>query len=212
MVNLWDVRRQYTQGHLDESKVAEHPLTQFHAWFEEYKATQPLESNIMVLATVDANNQPWQRVVLLKSYDEQGLVFFTNYDSFKGQHLHANPKASLHFFWINMERQVQVQGEVEKLSREESAAYFHSRPHSSQLGAWASKQSQPLANRAQLEQQFAQVSAQYQDGEVPLPEFWGGFRVKPTRIEFWQGGANRLHDRVEYRLQQNSWKIQRLNP
>lgn len=212
MMNLWDVRRQYTQGHLDESKVAAHPLTQFHAWFEDYRATGPLEANIMTLASVDAKGQPWQRVVLLKAYDEEGFIFFTNYDSFKGQHLAANPKSSLHFFWINMERQIQVQGEVEKLSRQESAAYFHSRPRESQLGAWASKQSQPLKDRATLEAQFADVSAKYGEGEVPLPDFWGGFRLKPSRMEFWQGGANRLHDRVEYRLVDSQWRIGRLNP
>lgn len=212
MVNLWDVRRQYTQGHLDESTAAPHPLTQFHAWFTDYQASGPLEANIMTLGTVDAEGQPWQRVVLLKAYDEQGFIFFTNYQSFKGQQLTANPKASLHFFWIQMERQIQVQGEVEKLSREESAAYFHSRPRDSQLGAWASKQSCPLQSRAALEQAFAEVQARYSDQEVPLPDFWGGFRVKPTRMEFWQGGANRLHDRLEYRLMAGDWQLARLNP
>lgn len=212
MVNLWDVRRSYTQGHLDESKVAAHPLTQFHAWFEEYRATGPLEANIMTLATVDAQGQPWQRVVLLKAYDEEGFLFFTNYRSYKGQHLGDEGLASLHFFWINMERQVQVQGQVEKLSREESQAYFHSRPRDSQLGAWASAQSQPLKDRATLEAQFAQAQARFAQGEVPLPDFWGGYRVKPKRMEFWQGGANRLHDRVEYRLEQGAWQIGRLNP
>lgn len=213
MANLWDIRTAYTQGHLDEAQVAKHPLTQFHAWFEEYRASNQQDPNIMTLATVDASGQPWARTVLLKSYDERGFVFYTNYGSHKGQQLEKTPQACLHFLWLNQERQIQIHGQVEKISREESAAYFHSRPQQSQLGAWASKQSQPLANRAQLDQQFAEVEQRFADTQIPLPEFWGGFLVKPTRIEFWQGGANRLHDRVEYCLDNNAqWQIQRLNP
>lgn len=213
MANLWDIRTQYTQGHFDEQQSAEHPFTQFHAWFEEFQASGQQDPNIMTLASVDASGQPWARTVLLKSYDERGFVFYTNYSSNKGQQLQANQKACLHFLWLNQERQVQIHGEVEKVSREESAAYFHSRPELSQLGAWASHQSQPLTNRAQLDQQFAEVQQRFAGQEIPLPEFWGGFIVKPTRMEFWQGGENRLHDRIEYRLDAvGQWHKQRLNP
>ena len=212
MVNLGDIRRQYTQGRLDETTAADDPMTQFHAWFEQYRETGPLEPTIMTVASVDADGQPWQRVLLLKAYDENGFVFFTNFESNKGQNFALNPKASLHFFWMNLERQVLVQGEVEQIGREEAAAYFHSRPRESQLGAWASAQSRPLDNREQLEQRFADVSAQYEGQEVPLPDYWGGFRLRPARMEFWQGGAHRLHDRVEYTPLQDGWKKQRLNP
>ena len=167
----------------------------------------------MTVASVDAQGMPWQRVLLLKAYDGDGFVFFTNYDSNKGQHFAANAQASLHFFWMNLERQVEVQGKIEKISREETEAYFHSRPRESQLGAWASAQSRPLDNRAQLEEAFASVSAEYAGNEVPVPDHWGGFRLTPQRMEFWQGGEHRLHDRVEYQTLGNGrWKKQRLNP
>ncbi|MAD46844.1 MAG: pyridoxamine 5'-phosphate oxidase [Oceanospirillaceae bacterium] len=213
MVNLGDIRRQYTQGRLDEETAAADPMTQFHAWFEQYRETDPLEPTIMTVASVDAQGMPWQRVLLLKAYDGDGFVFFTNYDSNKGQHFAANAQASLHFFWMNLERQVEVQGKIEKISREETEAYFHSRPRESQLGAWASAQSRPLDNRAQLEEAFASVSAEYAGNEVPVPDHWGGFRLTPQRMEFWQGGEHRLHDRVEYQpLGNGRWKKQRLNP
>ena len=213
MVNLGDIRRQYTQGRLDEETAAADPMTQFHAWFEQYRETDPLEPTIMTVASVDAQGMPWQRVLLLKAYDGDGFVFFTNYDSNKGQHFAANAQASLHFFWMNLERQVEVQGKIEKISREETEAYFHSRPRESQLGAWASAQSRPLDNRAQLEEAFASVSAEYAGNEVPVPDHWGGFRLTPQRMEFWQGGEHRLHARVEYQpLGNGRWKKQRLNP
>lgn len=212
MVKLWDIRTQYTQGRLDENTAADHPLTQFHAWLEEYRASEPPEPNIMSLSTVDQHGQPWTRIVLLKSYDENGLVFFTNYLSNKGQHLTNLPKACLHFFWITMERQIQLHGRVEKLSREETTEYFHSRPRESQLGAWASFQSQPLANRAALEKQYTEAEARFANQEVAVPEHWGGFRLIPSRVEFWQGGAYRLHDRVEYTKIDGEWQKQRLNP
>lgn len=212
MVDLWDVRREYTQGRLDEQTAAADPLTQFHAWMEAYRATDPLEPNIVTLATVDANGLPWQRVLLLKAYDNEGFTFFTNYDSNKGQHLTANAQASMHFFWLEQERQIEVQGRVERLPREVSERYFHSRPRQSQLGAWASKQSQPIADRQALEQAFEQVSERFEGDSIPLPDYWGGFRLLPQRVEFWQGGAHRLHDRVEYQLEQGQWRKQRLNP
>ncbi|ASP39924.1 pyridoxamine 5'-phosphate oxidase [Bacterioplanes sanyensis] len=212
MVDLWDVRREYTQGRLDESTAAEDPMTQFHAWFEDYRATDPIEPNIMTVATVDADGRPWQRVLLLKSYDQNGLVFFTNYDSYKGQHLASNNQVCLHFFWLEKERQVQIQGRVSKLSREDSGRYFHSRPRQSQLGAWASQQSRPIADRATLESAYADVSERFDGQDVPLPEYWGGFQVTPERMEFWQGGAHRLHDRLEYSRSDVVWSKQRLNP
>lgn len=213
MANLWDIRSQYVQGHLDEESSAAHPFTQFHAWFEQYRESGQQDPNIMTLSTVDSDGLPWARIVLLKSYDERGFVFYTNYGSNKSQQLAKNAQASLHFLWLTQERQIQIQGSVEKISREESAAYFHSRPRLSQLGAWASHQSQPLSNRQQLDQQFNDVQQRFAEGEIPLPEFWGGFIVKPVRMEFWQGGANRLHDRIEYRVNsQGEWLKQRLNP
>ena len=213
MVDIADIRKEYTQGRLDEETCASDPVTQFHAWFEQYRATEPAEPTVMTLASCDQNGQPWQRIVLLKGYDHEGFVFFTNYESNKGQQLGENGKASLHFFWIDMERQVQIQGEVEKISREEAEQYFHSRPRESQLGAWASAQSRPLENRQQLEDKFAAVSDQFEGQTVPLPDFWGGYRIKPLRMEFWQGGAHRLHDRVEYITDGNGgWHKQRLNP
>ena len=212
-MNLWDVRKQYTQGHLDESTAAEHPLTQFHAWLLDYQRSQPQELNPMTLSTVAGSGQPWSRIVLLKSYDEQGFVFYTNYESYKGTQLSANGKACLHFFWQALERQIQIHGWVEHVSREESEAYFHSRPRESQLGAWASQQSRPLANRATLEQALAEVTSRFDGKPVPLPDYWGGIRVRPTRMEFWQGGADRLHDRVEYRITaEGTWQKGRLNP
>ncbi|WP_369857774.1 pyridoxamine 5'-phosphate oxidase [Candidatus Thalassolituus haligoni] len=212
MVDLSDIRKEYTQGRLDEAKVAEHPVTQFHAWFEHYRTTAPEEPTVMTVASVDEHGQPWQRILLLKSYDDDGFVFFTNYESNKGRHFATNPKASLHFFWMKVERQVQIQGEVVPMSREEAQAYFHSRPRESQLGAWASQQSRPLASRSELETRFTQLSVEYQDQEVPVPNHWGGYRLVPSRMEFWQGGEHRLHDRVEYQLEREIWKIQRLNP
>ncbi|WP_420591284.1 pyridoxamine 5'-phosphate oxidase [Bacterioplanoides sp.] len=213
MVDIADIRKEYTQGRLDEETCAPDPITQFHAWFEQYRETNPPEPTIMTMASCDENGQPWQRILLLKGYDEQGFVFFTNYESNKGQQLAENGKAALHFFWINMERQVQIQGEVEKISREDAERYFHSRPRESQLGAWASAQSRPLQNRQQLEDKFAAVSEQFEGQDVPLPGYWGGYRIKPQRMEFWQGGAHRLHDRVEYNADGNGgWQKQRLNP
>ncbi|GGY42523.1 pyridoxine/pyridoxamine 5'-phosphate oxidase [Bacterioplanes sanyensis] len=212
MVDLWDVRREYTQGRLDEATAAADPLTQFHAWFEDYRASDPLEPNIMTVATVDAQGQPWQRVLLLKAYDPQGFVFFTNYDSHKGQHLGDDGLACLHFFWLEKERQVQIQGRVEKLPRSDSEQYFHSRPRDSQLGAWASQQSRPIADRAALEQSFEAVRERFEGQQVPLPDYWGGYRVRPQRMEFWQGGAHRLHDRLEYVQNGEQWVKQRLNP
>lgn len=212
MVDLFDIRREYTQGRLDETTAADDALTQFHAWFEAQKSLSPDEPTVMTLASCDIEGQPWQRIVLLKSYDEDGFIFFTNYMSNKGRHFEENPRASLHFSWLAQERQVQVQGTVTKISREETDAYFHSRPRESQIGACASKQSEPLESRAALERIVADLSKQYESAEVPVPAHWGGYRLSPTRLEFWQGGAARLHDRLEYERNGENWTKRRLNP
>lgn len=211
-MDLSDLRQEYTQGYLDETKVAAEPFTQFSAWFLDYQQSEPPEANVMNLATVDADGMPWQRTLLLKSFSTTGFVFFSHYQSPKGQHLAHNPQASLHFLWLSKERQVHIQGRVDKLDEAQSSAYFHTRPLASQLGAWASKQSAPLANRAALQAQLQQVTQRFQGQDVPKPETWGGYVLTPTRFEFWQGGAGRLHDRVEYRLLQDKWNIQRLSP
>lgn len=212
MVDLFDIRREYTQGQLDESSSASDPMTQFHAWFESYKATEPLEPIAMTLASTDESGMPWQRIVLLKKYDAQGFVFFTNYQSNKGQHFSSNPQASAHFAWLVQERQVLVQGKVDKIPREETAAYFKSRPRDSQLGAWASHQSQPIDSRAALEERYQAVQQNFEQQDIIVPEHWGGYRISPQRVEFWQGGAARLHDRIEYSLVDDLWVKQRLSP
>jgi len=212
MANLYEIRREYTQGRLDETTAADDALTQFHAWFEAQKAELPDEPTVMTLASCDESGQPWQRIVLLKSYDEDGFVFFTNYTSNKGRQFEQNPKAALHFAWLAQERQVMVQGTVSKISREETEAYFHSRPRESQLGAWASHQSQPISDRATLEARFKELQAEYEGQDIPVPDHWGGYRLSPHRLEFWQGGASRLHDRLEYVREAGHWVKQRLNP
>lgn len=219
-MDIADIRKEYTKGKLDVATTSANPIEQFQQWFEEYRATNPEEPTIMNLASVDRQQQPWQRIVLLKDVDQSGFVFFTNYESCKGQQLEHNPKASLHFFWITMERQIHIQGEVSKISRQKSAEYFQSRPYESQIGALVSAQSRPVSSRAELEQAFMDKKKEYSGQKIPLPDYWGGYCLKPTRVEFWQGGAHRLHDRVEYSLvHQNtdelagqSWQKQRLNP
>lgn len=189
------------------------PMQQFAVWFDEARRAQPIDPNAMTLATVAANGQPSTRTVLLKGFDEAGFVFFTNYSSRKGRELEANPRAALNFLWAVLERQVCVTGRVEKVSREESEVYFHSRPRGSQLGAWASVQSDPVTGRADLETRLAAVSAQYENATVPLPENWGGYRLQPVSVEFWQGRPNRLHDRLSYvRQSDHNWTIERLSP
>jgi len=209
---LQDQRVDYQKGTLNVNEVAENPLTQFQQWYEAYEAVEPKDPNAFVLATVDSNGMPHSRVLLLKGIDQGGFEFYTNYQSAKGQELAANPKASMCFFWPELERQIRVEGEVQKLSAEESTAYFKSRPHGSQVGAWVSPQSTVIESRQLLEDRLAEFSAKYQD-DVPRPEHWGGYRLMPSRIEFWQGRSSRLHDRVLYIKAENSdWKIERLAP
>lgn len=212
-LKLEDFRREYTQGGLEFKDLAASPFEQFQRWMEQTIKSGLPDPNAMTVATVDATGQPSQRIVLLKHMDERGFVFYTNLNSRKAQELKQNPKISLHFPWYFLERQVKVCGVVEQLSAAEVLKYFVTRPRDSQLGAWASQQSKPISSRALLMQQFESMKNKFAKGEIPVPDFWGGFRVKPHQIEFWQGGAARLHDRFQYNLQtDNSWFIQRLEP
>lgn len=212
-LKLEDFRREYTQGGLELDNLADNPLEQFDRWMQQTIQSGIPDPNAMTIATVDATGQPSQRIVLLKHLDNKGFVFYTNLNSRKAQDLKQNPKISLHFPWYFLERQVKVCGVVEQLSATEVMKYFITRPRDSQLGAWASQQSRPISSRALLMQQFEAMKNKFSKGEIPLPDFWGGFRVKPHQIEFWQGGAARLHDRFEYNLQADGhWTIQRLEP
>lgn len=212
-LHLEDFRREYTQGGLERDDLVDNPLEQFDCWMQQtIKAGIP-DPNAMTIATVNAEGQPSQRIVLLKHLDEKGFVFYTNLNSRKAQELKQNPKISLHFPWHFLERQVKVCGVVEQLSKADVLKYFVSRPRDSQLGAWASQQSRPISSRALLLQQFEAMKNKFAKGEIPVPDFWGGFRVRPHQIEFWQGGAARLHDSFQYNLQADgSWLIQRLEP
>ena len=212
-LDLEHLRREYLQGGLDLADLAADPIEQFKRWMEQTIATQIPDPNAMTIATVDAKGQPSQRIVLLKQFDAKGFVFYTNLRSHKAQDLKQNPKISLHFPWHFLERQVKICGVAEQLSTAEVLKYFVTRPRDSQLGAWASQQSRPIASRALLLQQFESMKHKFAKGEIPLPDFWGGFRVKAHQIEFWQGGAKRLHDRFQYNLQDNNtWVIERLEP
>ena len=207
------LRQEYSEHGLRRSELDPDPLKQFNAWLGEALARQMIEPNAMTLATVDPGGQPWTRTVLLKICDARGFTFFTNYDGAKGRHLAGHARAALTFWWGALERQVNVTGSVTKTSPEESAAYFHSRPTGSQLGAWASAQSAVVAGRAQLEAQFTAALEKYGATEIPLPPHWGGYRLAPQTIEFWQGRRSRLHDRLRYTRQPDgAWKIERLSP
>ncbi len=208
------LRKNYARETLSEQDVRHDPISQFDAWFNEALDSQLPEPNAMTLATVNALGQPSARVVLLKGIDHQGFVFYTNYESRKGQDLEANPRAALLFAWLELERQVRIEGAVEKVSEEESRAYFQSRPVGSQIGAWASPQSRPVSGREVLENTVAQLQQEYAGAlMLPLPSFWGGYRLRPERIEFWQGRESRLHDRILYtREDSGHWRIERLAP
>jgi pyridoxamine 5'-phosphate oxidase len=208
-----DLRKEYTRGGLTETDADPNPFKQFQKWFDQALAAQLPEPNAMTLATATPEGKPSARIVLLKGFDSHGFVFYTNYDSHKGQELTANPWAALVFWWAQLERQVRIEGRVEKVSDAESDAYFHSRPKGSQLGAWVSQQSQAIDSRELLELRLQKLNEKYLDREVPRPPYWGGYRVIPTAIEFWQGRPNRLHDRLHYRrLEDGNWAIARLSP
>jgi pyridoxamine 5'-phosphate oxidase len=212
MNTLADLRREYASRALTEADALDDPIQQFSLWFGEVLKSQLLDANAMALATASADGVPAARIVLLKGFDEKGFVFFTNYESAKARDLDQNPRACLLMFWAELERQVRVTGRVTKTLPEESETYFHSRPFESQVGAWTSAQSQPIAGRAALEARYAELAANYAGGPVPLPPFWGGYRVAPDAIEFWQGRQSRLHDRLLYTLQDGRWTRSRLAP
>jgi pyridoxamine 5'-phosphate oxidase len=213
MTSLADLRKNYSLGSLDAADADRNPFRQFDAWFAQAVDAQLPEPNTMTLATVDSRGRPSARIVLIKVVDERGFVFFTNYESRKGHELAQNPFASLLFYWIELERQVRIEGTVVKTSEAESDQYFHSRPLGSRIGAWASEQSQVIESRAVLEAREKEISAQYGD-HPPRPPHWGGYRLVPDAIEFWQGRPSRLHDRLLYTRSADSsdWQIARLSP
>ncbi|MEX0603276.1 MAG: pyridoxamine 5'-phosphate oxidase [Marinobacter sp.] len=211
-MDIGDMRRDFESDGLDRDDLNANPVQQFEQWFTDARTAGILEPNAMSLATSDRDGRPDIRTVLLKYFDDQGFVFYTNYGSRKATELADNPNAALLFPWIGLNRQVIVQGSVDKVSKSESLRYFASRPRGSQIGAWVSAQSQVITSRGLLEQKVAEIKRKFGDGEVPLPSFWGGYRVTPRRIEFWQGRPSRLHDRFEYLRQEQGWLIQRLQP
>ena len=212
-MNIQDIRKDYTQHELDEAALREDPIAQFSSWFEEALTAEVLEANACALATVDELGNPHNRIVLLKGVSKTGFQFFTNYTSDKANEIGRNPAVAMTFFWKELERQVRIEGRVSKMSEEDSKAYFSSRPHMSQLGAWVSNQSQIISSRLVLEQRLEELMQRYPEGtDVPYPAHWGGFEVRPTKIEFWQGRPSRLHDRICYVQIDQRWHKQRLAP
>jgi pyridoxamine 5'-phosphate oxidase len=207
------LRTDYGISELDEKTVDKNPFVQFEMWMEDAIARQTDEPNAMVLATVTSGGKPSARIVLLRGFDENGFVFYTNYQSNKGQDLNVNPSACLHFFWHKVQRQVIIKGTAEKIDTKSSDLYFNSRPRESQLGAWASDQSKPVESRKEIERKFSMYEEKYKNADVMRPPHWGGYVVKPSEFEFWQGRENRLHDRIHFsKDEKDKWKIQRLNP
>ncbi len=211
--DLTGLRNEYAAHGLRRADLHSDPLQQFGAWFAAALAADIRDVNAMTLATATPDGKPSARIVLLKGFDDRGFAFFTNYDSEKGRQLEANPCAALVFYWVQLERQVRISGPVERTSREDSAAYFHSRPVGSRLGAWASKQSEVVDARQILDTRLTEMTERFENGDVPLPPHWGWYRVKPDKFEFWQGRPNRLHDRFLYSRQAGGgWQIDRLAP
>jgi len=207
-----DLRQEYTRGGLVESAVAAEPIAQFRTWFDQAASAGIHEPNAMTLATCPPGGAPSARIVLLKGVDERGFTFFTNYESRKGRELAANQLASLVFFWVDLERQIRIEGTVEQVSDAESDEYHASRPRGSQLGAWTSWQSEVIPGREILEARLVELTARFGDGPIPRPAHWGGFRLLPTVLEFWQGRPSRLHDRLRYRKTESGWVLERLSP
>ena len=210
--SIADLRQNYTLRRLEPRDLNADPIEQFRTWLDEAMSAPLREPNAMTLATVDEKGQPSARVVLLKGLDERGFVFYSNYESRKAGEIEGNAQVALVFNWLGLERQVRIQGEVSKVPRNESLAYFKSRPHASQLGAWASHQSRVIEGREVLEDRLAELQSEYKEGEVPLPEFWGGYVVEPHAVEFWQGRPSRLHDRFLYTREGERWRLERLSP
>lgn len=211
-VNLADLRAEYSTVGLSREELNDDPVAQFRAWFDQALASGIHEPNAMTLATAGSDGRPVARTVLLKQYDERGFVFFTNLESRKARHLTENPHAALLFPWVALERQVLITGRVERVSVAEAAAYFVTRPVGSQFAAWASPQSTVLSSRGLLEAKWEEMKRKFADGKIPLPSFWGGYRVLPNLFEFWQGRASRMHDRFQYTLKDGAWVIERLAP
>jgi len=211
-VDAASLRKEYTRAGLDMADVHSDPVVQFDAWFEETLAAGLHEPNAMIVATATSDGRPSARTVLLKGYDARGFVFYTNYEGRKARELEANPACALLFYWGELERQVRIEGRASRISNEESDAYFASRPRGSRLGAWASEQSRPVEGREILEERQRSLDAEYEGREVPRPPFWGGYRVEPEVVEFWQGRESRLHDRLVYRRVGEGWRIERLQP
>lgn len=211
-MDLSEVRREYLQSVLRREDLPPEPIELFEKWITQAKDAGLLDPTAMVLATVDSSGQPYQRIVLLKRFNEKGFVFFTNLESRKAQHIECNNKVNLLFPWHNLERQVAVTGKAKKLSTAEVLKYFVTRPKDSQIAAWVSKQSNKLTARQALEIKFKEMKQKFANGDVPLPKFWGGYIVEPESIEFWQGGERRLHDRFLYTKEADSWNIDRLAP
>ncbi len=211
-MDISNFRREYLKGGLSRSNLADDPVQQFTEWFEQARKTDIADPTAMILATVDPSGRPSQRAVLLKYYDSSGYVFFTNYESRKAKEIATNAKVSLLFVWLELERQIMITGDAHKISTAESAKYFMSRPKESQVAAWVSSQSHKLSSRQILMQKFSEMKRKIGEGKVPLPSFWGGYKVVPDEYEFWQGRKNRLHDRFHYIRQEDVWKIERLAP
>lgn len=212
-MDLSHLRQEYADRPLDVDHVDSSPFRQFEHWYRDATEAELLEPNAMTLATVDGSGRPTQRTVLLKYFDENGFVFFTNYSSRKASHLEANQHVSLLFPWLPLHRQVEINGVAAKISSGESLKYFLSRPRGSQLGAWVSQQSQVVSSRSILEAKMDELKRKFASGQIPLPSFWGGYRITANRFEFWQGRPNRLHDRVCYQQSNNSdWQLSRLSP
>ena len=205
-------RSDYQTSELGRKDLVESPVEMFRIWFEQIEGIHPFESTAMTLSTSNNNGKPSSRVVLLKHYDERGFIFYTNYESKKGQEIEQNPYASLNFYWPSMERQVRINGKLRKVSRSRSEKYFHSRPLRSQISAIASNQSDVIENREELKNKFEELEKQFKGKEVPLPDNWGGYRLEHRRVEFWQGRRDRLHDRFVYTQHGTTWQIDRLAP
>lgn len=213
MNSISKMRENYDRFSLDETHVDADAMKQFHAWFEEARSEEVVEPNAMIMSTINKEGNPTSRTLLLKGLEEDGFIFYTNYTSDKAKEIEENPNISLCFLWKKVQRQVRIMGPALKISKEQSEAYFHSRPKGSQIGAWVSPQSQVIENKEVMEKRKAEIVEKYKDVEVvPLPDFWGGYKLKPTQIEFWQGRPDRLHDRLRYTLVDGAWKIERLAP